>query len=216
MSRPVMAVAPRPDDILPRIGPARFRAGRGGVVGKSAERAARPGAAIASRCGNGWWSVERETAALLAHFRHAPRPTPECRWSWYRRATNPSARKLRLEPSISSAQPPVQLGHEFDGPPLAQRTLPYNCDSPTGCEQLVAIAPVTLHVGVELRLPEFRSRGRGGRVWATCMSVPEAAVDEAHGSESRKHQVGGAGKLALVQAISETAGMESPTQYEFG
>ena len=129
---------------------------------------------------------------------------------------SPLEGKLRLEPSLISAQPLVQSGRDSDMTPFAQRAFPDNCDSPPGSEQLVSVAPVTLDVRVELRLPEFRSSCRGGCVRATSVPVPEAAVNEAHGSKSRKHQIGGAGKLAVVQAESETAGMESPTQDEFG
>ena len=128
---------------------------------------------------------------------------------------SPSAGKPRLETLSISAQPLVQLecGSECVA---AQRALPDDCDTQAGIKQAAPSAPIALHVRVELRLPEFLSSGRRRRVRATCMSVPEAAVDEAHGSESSKHQIRGAGKLAVVQAESETARMESPTEDEFG
>ena len=128
---------------------------------------------------------------------------------------SPSAGNPRLEPLIISAQPVVQ---RECGPRCVatQRALPDDCDTPAGIKQVAPVAPITFHVRVELRLPEILSSGRRRRVRATCMSMPEAAVDEAHGSESSKHQVGGAGKLAVVQAESETARMESPTEDEFG
>jgi len=41
-------------------------------------------------------------------------------------------------------------------------------------------------------------------------------MNEAHGPEPWKYQVGSAGEPADVKTISEAAGMESPTQCEFG
>ena len=128
----------------------------------------------------------------------------------------PKSREARLKPPISSAQPLVQVERDFKLLWLAQCAFPDNCNSPAGLKQFVSVASIALHVGGELRLPEFRARGRCGRVRAPGMSMPKAAVHEAHGAESGKHQIRGAGQLAGVQPVSETAGVESPAQDELG
>ena len=81
---------------------------------------------------------------------------------------------------------------------------------------MVPVAPVPAHVGMEFRLPEFLASGRGGGIPAPDVTVPEAAVNEAHGSESTKHKIGSTGKLAVVQAVPQTAGVESPAKSDFG
>ena len=123
--------------------------------------------------------------------------------------------RIRLELQIAPTKPQVQHRWGLEFSLLAQRAFPDDRDSPAGIEQCVPVTPIAFHIGVELRLPEFRARGRGGCVRAAYVSVPEAAVNETHCSKSGKHQVGGAGKFAVMQAISETAGMQCPTQDEF-
>ena len=128
----------------------------------------------------------------------------------------PMNREARLEPPAISTQPLVQLQGGSELPPLAQCAFPDDRDSPAGFEQVASVALVPFHVGKELGTPELLAGGWRGRVRAPGMSVPEAAVHEAHGSESGKHQIGGAGELAVVQAVSETVCVESPAENEFG
>ena len=78
------------------------------------------------------------------------------------------------------------------------------------------VTPVTLHVGLELCQPEFRPGGRGGRVRAAGMTVPEAPVNETYRSEPPEHQIGGAGKFPVVQAVSQSASMKGLTQGHLG
>ena len=127
----------------------------------------------------------------------------------------PSFSDTRLERLVIPSQPSLKLERGCENV-VAQCTFPHDCNTPAGIEESASVAPVTLDVGVELRLPEFRPRGRGGRISAMCMPMPEAAVDETHGCESTKHQIGGAGKPSVVQAISESTCVESPAQDEFG
>ena len=51
------------------------------------------------------------------------------------------------------------------------------------------MAPVSLHVSIEFGLPESLARGWGGRIRTPDVTVPEAAMDEAHSSELTKNQV---------------------------
>ena len=48
------------------------------------------------------------------------------------------------------------------------------------------------------------------------MTVPEAAVNEAHGSESTKHEIGGTRERAVMQAVPQTTSVESTAKDDFG
>ena len=81
---------------------------------------------------------------------------------------------------------------------------------------MVLVTPIPAHVGMELGLPEFLTSGRSGRVRTANMTVPEAAVNEAHGSESRKHDIGSTRERAVVQAVPQTTSVESTAKDNFG
>ena len=80
----------------------------------------------------------------------------------------------------------------------------------------MAVPSVPFDVRIELGLPEFPARARCRRVRAAGVPVPEAAVHEAHGTETTKHEVGCPRKSAVVQTESKTACMDGSTQGEFG
>ena len=122
----------------------------------------------------------------------------------------------RVELEVAPSQPLFQIQRGSEFPPFAQRTFPDDRVSPAGLEQVSAVSPVPLHVGIELVLPEFRACGRCGRVWAPVMSMPEAAVNETHRSESTKHQIGRAGEFSIMQSVSEAKCVESPPESQFG
>lgn len=48
------------------------------------------------------------------------------------------------------------------------------------------------------------------------MSVPEAAVNEAHGSEPTKHEIGGTRQPSVVKTVPQTACVERPAKSDFG
>ena len=123
---------------------------------------------------------------------------------------------MRFERPVTSVQPPLQQqrGWEFTLHP--QRAFPHDRHSPSGFKQMVLVAPVPVHIGLELCLPEFLASCRGGGVPAPDVTVPEAAVNEAHGSEPTKHEIGGTRELAVVQAVPQTACVESPAKNDFG
>ena len=81
---------------------------------------------------------------------------------------------------------------------------------------MVLVAPVPAHVAIELGLPEFLPSGGGSRIRTPDVTVPEATVNEAYGTESRKHEIGGTGEFAVVQAVPQTTGMQSPAKGHFG
>ena len=59
-------------------------------------------------------------------------------------------------------------------------------------------------VGADLVLPEFDIRFRHDEFAAASVSVPETAVDEDHGAVLPHHDVGSAGDVLHVQAVTET------------
>ena len=122
----------------------------------------------------------------------------------------------RVELTAAPSQPLVQLQRDPDSALIAQGAFPYDRDSPAVFEQIESIALVPCHVGVKLGLPEILASRWCCRVRAVGMSMPEAAVNEAHRSESTKHQIGSAGEFSIVQTVSEAACVESPAKGEFG
>ena len=122
----------------------------------------------------------------------------------------------RLEFPFTPSKPLLQLQRDPGFVAFAQRTFPDDRDSPACLQQTGTVPSIPFRVGVELALPEFRAGRRGGRVRTTGMAVPEAAVHEADGSELTKDEIGSTRKSAVMQTISQTVGVKSPPQDEFG
>ncbi len=125
-------------------------------------------------------------------------------------------RRTRLELPRVPPQPVFQRHGRPGFTPLSQRAFPDDCDPPADFEQIESIPTITLDIGVKLCQPELLPRGRGIGVGTVGVPVPEAAMHEAHGSEASKHEVRGAGKPPVVQAVSEAASVNSPSKEEFG
>lgn len=123
---------------------------------------------------------------------------------------------MRSERPFSSVQPPIQAQCDLVSTLFPQLAFPDDRHSPSGLDQMMLIAPVSTHVGMELGLPELPASGGDGGVRAPDVTVPEAAVNEAHRSESTKHHIGGAREVAVVQTIPQSACVESPAKNEFG
>ena len=132
------------------------------------------------------------------------------------RFDSPIGCEMRFERPVTAVQPPVQHQCSLEFPLFPQRAFPDDCHSPSGFEQVVLVAPVPAHVGMELGLPEFPASGGSGCVRTSDVTVPEAAVNEAHGSESTEHEIRGAGELSVVQAVPQTTYVESPAKDDFG
>ena len=124
-------------------------------------------------------------------------------------------KRTRFELRAAPAQPPIQLLCDLDRSPLAQCAFPDDCYSPAGLEQLPSVASVPFSVRIELGSPELLASGRHGRVRAACVSVPEAAVNEAHCTESTKHEVWSSRESPVVQTVSEPTGMDGLAKNEF-
>ena len=153
-----------------------------------------------------WCSEQADAALAHASLEFSPDSRPN----------SPIGNEMRFERPVTSVQPPVQHQCDLEFSLLPQRAFPDDRHSPSGFEQIVPVAPVPAHVGMELCLPEFLAGGRVGGVRASDVTVPEAAVNEAHGSESTKHEIGGTRELAVVQAVSKIACVESPAKSDFG
>ena len=124
--------------------------------------------------------------------------------------------KARFEHLATPAKPHVELDDGLELSLSAQRALPDDRDPPPRFEKIVLVAPVPLHVRMELCLPQLLAGGWSGRMQTPGVAVPKAAMDEAHGSESTKDQIGRTGKSAVVQAVPQAACVDSPPKGEFG
>ena len=125
-------------------------------------------------------------------------------------------RQMGFESPVASVQPLLQHPCRSGFTLPSQRALPDDSHSPSGFQKKTPVPRVAVHVGLELRLPEFLTSGGGGGVRAPCVSVPETAVNEAHGSEPTKHEIGGTRQPSVVKTIPQTACVESPAENDFG
>ncbi|RKQ70573.1 hypothetical protein BCL74_2521 [Oceanibaculum indicum] len=95
---------------------------------------------------------------------------------------------------------------------LPQGALPYRRHAPPVFEESCANGAVSSDVRIELRPPELRPSCRYGRVAATLMSVPEAAMHEDHGAVLWKDKVRSAVNLAEMKPEAETARVQCPPE----
>ena len=99
--------------------------------------------------------------------------------------------KQTRQPSLDPIRPP-QLALQHGDHRQAQATKPSRRK------------PVPRDVRLELGRPEVSPSRRGARVSTPPMAVPGAPMNEDHRAEPRKDEVGRAGKVADVQATSQT------------
>ena len=138
------------------------------------------------------------------------------RGGWGRTADPCFGSEICLELPVASSQPLVQLLGGSGFAPLSQCTFPDDRDPPARFEQIESVPTIPLDVGIELGLPELRARGRSVGVGAVGVPVPETAVNKAHRSEPPEYEIRCARKLSIVQSVSETEGVESASEEEFG
>ena len=127
-----------------------------------------------------------------------------------------SAMLTRLELPLIPSQPVHHHHSCLQLPPVAQRALPNDRHSPSCIKKVTSVPFVSFHVVRKFGLPEVCARRRGRRVRATCMPVPEAAVNEAHGFEASEHEVRSSGETPIMQSVSETASVKCPSKSELG
>ena len=121
-----------------------------------------------------------------------------------------------LEFSLSPAEPVVKRASGGVCEVCPERALPDDRHSPTAFQQFLPCAPITLHVGAELGLPELAPRGRIGCSRATRMAMPETAVNEAGRPEARKDEIRRPGKAPNMKPISAAKSVERSPQAELG
>ena len=121
-----------------------------------------------------------------------------------------------FERPVISVQPLIQHHCDPESSLPPQCALPDDRHSPPGFEQIMPVAPVTAHVFLKLGLPEFLASCRGRGVWTPVVTVPEAAMNETHGSESTEHEIGSAREFAVVQSVPQAACVESLAESNFG
>ena len=119
--------------------------------------------------------------------------------------TQPVAGEIRVDPLLPlPAEEPLELLFKL-GPPFS-RGLAFPDDEygPAQLPQEPPIFRVPPPVSLEFRLPITHSAGGHGAAFPAAMTVPEAAVDENNLPAARKHEIGRAGKLFGVEAITES------------
>lgn len=97
----------------------------------------------------------------------------------------------------------------------AELAFPDADDSPAEGLEFGGLAEVTGSVGRDFGQPEVGVGFRHGRIAATGVAVPEAAVDEDDGAVLGEDDVGSAGELAL-QAEAQAAGEQELAHQDFG
>lgn len=83
-------------------------------------------------------------------------------------------------------------------------------------EGFCANGAISSGVRIELRTPELRPGCRYGRVAATLVSVPEAAVHEDRGAVFRKDKVRSTVNLAGMKPETKTTRVQCPSESQLG
>jgi len=111
--------------------------------------------------------------------------------------------------------PRNQVSRGANGPLSPQGTRPDGPDTPSGLQQLRPSSIVPCHVGFELGSPQLRVSGRGSRVTASRMPVPETAMHEDGSPVLGQYQIGAPGEARRVQAVSEAQCVQRPPESQF-
>lgn len=86
---------------------------------------------------------------------------------------------------------------------------------PSKLAQCRGLADIALAIRFDLRLPELPIRARLHRTVLAVVAMPEAAVDIDRGSIARQDDIGSAGQVADMQAVSKSTGMKISANGEF-
>ena len=112
-------------------------------------------------------------------------------------------------------QPLDELSQCRGGPTPGKCALPEDGDPPTHAFELAALSAISFDIQAELLLPEFCTRGRRGRLRAAGMPVPVTPVDQTHCRVFPQHEVRATRQRSDVEPVTETRGVESPTDRHF-
>jgi hypothetical protein len=100
--------------------------------------------------------------------------------------------------------------------PWADWAFPDREDRPAGPKEPTSVRGVPEFVATELVSPKRGASGGGGATFPACVAVPKAAVNEDDFSEGGKDNVGGAGKVATVEAEAVAERVDESTDEHFG
>lgn len=129
--------------------------------------------------------------------------------------TGPFAGSCLVLPSAASK--PVLQSLQSDRARIgSESALPHNGDSPPGFEEVAFRTAVPLHVAIELGLPELRSCRWGGRVGASRMAMPKAAVNEANRAVATEDKIRCSRETPYMESESKPPRVERPSNDEFG
>ena len=123
---------------------------------------------------------------------------------------------VRIEFGLLASQP---FSNCFDGAlpaALAQGALPNRRHSPTGIEEGLVIESVTLDVATKFRIPELGTGFRNGRISASGMTMPEAAMNKYDRTIFGQHKIRSPRHPPRMKAIPETAGVKAAAQQNLG
>lgn len=98
---------------------------------------------------------------------------------------------------------------------MFQGTFPDNSHPPAKSAEHFCMADVAVDIPLEFLSPELLVGSGRGRVTATFMSVPEAAVDEYHRPVLREHKVRGTGQRSHMKSISKSSCEKKGTKHSF-
>ena len=116
-------------------------------------------------------AVHRTPAGHRAHWRDRMRDRRERYARSVRRGADPTPQfvspirqEMGFECAVASVQPLLQYSCRSEFTLPSQRALPNDSHSPTGFQKKAPVPRVPVHVGLELRLPEFLTCGGGSGV----------------------------------------------------
>ena len=115
-----------------------------------------------------------------------------------------------------TSQPLVECRRRPIRPSFPQCTFPDDCHPPSSLQESLPSSAIAFNIGSEFRLPELRSGRGGGRVEASFVTMPEASMHEADGSESAKDQVRRPGKHSVMKTVPEAMRMQRAPKYQLG
>lgn len=122
----------------------------------------------------------------------------------------------QLDDLLVRSEPALQRADEFRGRVAPEAAFPHHGNPPPRGAQCSDIPAVPLDVGDELRLPEFGSSGRVGRVSALRVTMPETTMDEHDRSPARQDQIRPARQRSVMKPVSIAPAMKRAPEDEFG
>ncbi len=121
----------------------------------------------------------------------------------------------RLEFSSARTKPFLQRANCLRKAVVAERTFPYDGNSPASFEELAFRESVPLDIAFELCAPEVGPGSGSGGIGTTRVAVPETTVDETNGSIAPENKIGGAREIPDVKSVSVSTFVKCSSQHAF-